>query len=287
MPLAQPALSDSAVAAPAATAPAHAPTLVDALWLAARLDDVRVIDTRRSGDYLGGHIPGAVSFALDSLLVEDTSQAALERLARAAQSALAARGIGPDDHIVLTDDGDCSAAVGALVCELAGMRSVSVLAPGIGAWRQRGHPLASVPASPAAVEPGTWDDIQPFLAGLVSFEQLGTAVTQRTALIMDVRSQLEHEGIVGAPCCPRRGAIPESTHLEWTAFFDESGAPHRPDRVRAVAAHVGLTPADTVLLACHAGHRAALAGLVLRAAGFAHARVSLGSWHEWSSRTAG
>ncbi|MCW2974398.1 MAG: sulfurtransferase, partial [Thermoleophilia bacterium] len=115
------------------------PAQVDADWLAARLDEVRVIDTRRTGDYLAGHVPGACSFPLDALLVERTDQAALERLARASQLALAARGIRPADQVVLVDDADGSAALGALMCELAGMTHVTVLQGGVARWSSSGR----------------------------------------------------------------------------------------------------------------------------------------------------
>ena len=261
-----------------------AATLVDASWLLANRGEVHVVDTRRGSDYLDGHVAGACSFALDALLVEDTSRAALDRLARAAQRALAARGVAPDAHVVLVDDSDGSAALGALVCELAGVAAVSVLSGGIAAWIQLTGAPELHPAAVDAVAAAAWSGTEVRIDHLASFEQLLDAVRTGCATILDTRSQLEHEGIVGAPCCAARGALPGSTHLEWTAFLDMSGAPHRPERVREVAGHVGISPEDEVIVTCHAGHRAAVAAMALRAAGFDRVRVSLGSWHEWSAR---
>src|SRR5205085_2004737 len=96
---------------------AAAPPIVSADWLLRHEADVLVVDTRRASDYLDGHVPGSASFQLGALLVEDTSRPALEQLGIAAQAALAARGIGPDSHVVLVDDNDGSASVGVFVCE--------------------------------------------------------------------------------------------------------------------------------------------------------------------------
>lgn len=266
-----------------------APPLVDARWLLEHLAAVHVIDTRRAVDHAVARIPGARSLPLDTLLVDDSSRPALVRIAQASQLALAARGIAPDDHVVLVDDGDGSASLGASVCELAGMRHVSVVhGSGTQAFAALGGTLDH--AELAAVEPaadGAWTDVTLRRGMVAAFEDLVDAVVEGTARVVDARSQLEHEGIIGAPCCAGRGAIPGSVHLEWTAFFDMAGQPRTSERVREIAAHVGLHPDDRLIVSCHAGHRAAISTRVLRAAGFRDVRVSLGSWHEWSLRGLG
>lgn len=272
------------VPAPATLAPDTAPALADAHWLRAQLDHVRVIDTRRTADFLGGHVPGACSFPLDALLVEDTTHDALDRLGRAAQAALAVRGIGPNDHVVLVDDADGSAALGAAVCELAGVHRTTVIHGGMGEWLRADFPVASVPevANDTCVD--AWADTTPCVEAVASFGELLEAVRTGTAVVVDTRSQLEHEGIIGAQCCAARGCVPGSVHVEWTAFFDMSGTPRSIEHVRSIADHLGIDPTDSVIVTCHAGHRAAIATRLLRAAGYDRARVSLGSWHEWSVR---
>ncbi|MCW2921231.1 MAG: hypothetical protein JWL76_1105 [Thermoleophilia bacterium] len=265
-----------------------APVLVDVRWLAANRDDVIVIDTRASAAFEVAHVAGAVSLPLDALLVDDSSRPALERLAVAARATLAARGITPGDHVVLVDDCDGSAALGGAICELAGMRHVSVVhGSGIDAWKVLAgdveHGFASV--TPAAAD--AWDRVQSRLTAVAAFEDVVDAVVEGTSCVVDARSQLEHEGIIGAPCCAHRGAIPGSVHVEWTACFDMFGAPRPTDRIVELMEHVGLGPDDHIIVSCHAGHRAAIASRVLRAAGFRDVRVSLGSWHEWVVRGLG
>ncbi|MCW2949900.1 MAG: rhdA 1 [Thermoleophilia bacterium] len=260
--------------------------LVDVDWLHAHVDEVRVVDTRQTGAYLAGHVPGACSFPLDSLLIERTTREALELLGRAAQAALAARGIGPRDHIVLVDDGDGSAALGALMCELAGAAWVTVLDSGVTLWGSAGHAVASFPSLPDASNVADWSDVAPDLSHLATFDELVAATTDEQTLVLDTRSQLEHEGILGTPCCARRGAIPGATHLEWTSFFDMSGRAHSGERLHVLLGLVGAQVDTPIIVSCHAGHRSAVAARVLWAAGWTNVRVSLGSWHEWAARAA-
>ncbi len=265
-----------------------APVLVDVRWLAANRDDVVVIDTRSASAFDTGHVAGAVSLPLDALLVDDSSRPALERLAGAARATLAARGVAPGDHVVLIDDCDGSAALGGAICELAGMRHVSVVhGSGIDALKVLDGAIASGPADVTPVAADAWQDVTSRATAVAAFEDVVDAVVEGTSCVVDARSQLEHEGIIGAPCCEHRGAIPGSVHVEWTACFDMFGAPRPTERIVELMEHVGLGPDDRIIVSCHAGHRAAIAARVLRAAGFRDVRVSLGSWHEWVGRGLG
>lgn len=265
-----------------------APVLVGAGWLARHRDSVAVLDTRPAHEFDAGHVPGSASLPLDSLLVDDSSRAALARLAIVAREALALRGIHPDDHVVLLDGCDGSAALGATICELAGLRRVSVLqGSGIDEWLAIGGALedGSMPVAP--VDQAAWLDVAQRNSAVAPFEELVDAVVEGSAIVLDARSQLEHEGIVGAPCCSGRGAIPGSVHLEWTSCFDMFGAPRDREHVVGLLAQVGIGPDDQLIVTCHAGHRAAIAARVLRSVGLRNVRVSLGSWHEWAARGLG
>lgn len=258
-----------------------APPVVSASWLLERAEssDIAVIDTRRASDYLDGHVPGAASFQLGALLVEDTSRDSLHKLGTAAQHALAQRGVSADAHLVLLDDNDGSASVGAFVCELAGARAVSAVHGGIRAWIHAGGSLEAAPADRAAVD----FDADVSFETVATFEDL-VAAGQTGTRVVDTRSQLEFEGIIGSSCCPYRGHIPGALNLEWSHLLAASGDLLGPDRIREQAQHVGLHEDDDIIVYCHTGLRSAVAGLALRAAGFTRVRNSLGSWHEWSSR---
>lgn len=265
--------------------PTVAPVLVGPAWLQQHLGSVAVLDTRSLSEHREAHIAGAHAFPLGAFVVDDSREAALERLAVAAARALGNRGIAPTDHVVVYDDREESAALGALLCELAGVQRVSVLLGGLTAWRASGGEVTHEPVD-AAAEHEAWAAATTQFAHVATFEQVAAASEHHDALLLDVRSQLEHEGIVGTPCCAVRGSIPSALHLEWTAFFDLSGAPRLGSDVRAALAQVGIERDDHVIVTCHTGRRAAAAALVLRASGLHDVRVSIGSWHEWCQRRA-
>lgn len=255
------------------------PPIVTSDWLIDHLDSVTVLDTRRALDFLEAHVPGARSLPLGGLVIEDTGAASLVRLGRAVQDALGNRGIVPDDHLVLVDDNDGSASVGVFLCELAGVAAVSALHGGNRAWLQAGNEVEHGLSAPQPV---------PFvaevsIASVASIDDLRAAHTSGARLV-DTRSQLEHEGIVGSPCCAYRGHVPGSLHLEWTSLLSATGDLHGPDRIRDEAHQIGLEEDDDIIVYCHSGQRSAVAGLALRAAGFRNVRNSLGSWHEWAHR---
>lgn len=267
------------LASRSSAATTSSPPLVTAAWLGAHLDSVVVIDTRSIDDYLDGHVAGAIAFPLGSLLVEDTSHSSIELLATAARQALAARGIRASDRVVLVDDGGGSACLGVFICELAGVRSASALVGGIRAWAATGAELDVAPSTRSSSEFG--GAARP--EAVVSFEEL-VAAAGGAARLLDARSQLEHEGIVGTQCCAGRGHIPGSAHLEWSSLIALTGELHTSARIGEAAQQIGIGPDDAVVVYCHSGHRAAFAALALRSAGISRARISIGSWHEWSMR---
>jgi thiosulfate/3-mercaptopyruvate sulfurtransferase len=254
--------------------------MVDAAELRASLDSTTVLDVRSAADFALGHVPGSLSLPLGAVALERSTHEDLLRLAGAARAALAAVGVDGSRPVVLVDDRDGAAAVALLVCELVGLVDVRVLRAGIESWMTAGGDLVAGPVERTAVGLDTRTSTRT----VASIDDLVHG-WQGAARVIDVRSQLEFEGIVGSPCCAGRGHIPGAVHLDWTTLVDPTGDLHDAGRVLAEAELVGLSPADDVIVYCHNGQRAAIAALALRDAGFASVRTSLGSWHEWSHRS--
>lgn len=145
-------------------------TLVDVATLAAALgEDVRVVDARAtastavrvvdarssladpqagSGQYLAGHVPGAVYADLNRDL-SDLGRVGHGRHPLPDSDAFAATlgrwGIGPDTQVVVYDGSDGSMAASRLwwLLRLIGHDKVAVLDGGIAAWQAAGHALAT------------------------------------------------------------------------------------------------------------------------------------------------
>jgi thiosulfate/3-mercaptopyruvate sulfurtransferase len=91
--------------------------------------------------------------------------------------------------------------------------------------------------------------------------------------LLDVRTPAEFTGEAGYPCDPRQGHIGGARNLPLSELLELS-----PEQIREL---VGLPEGAEVVLYCHSGQRSAVAGDLLRAAGY-DARNYVGSWHEWS-----
>lgn len=264
-----------------------APPFVTVEWVEQNFERVTLIDTRNSASFSAQHLRSSHNLPLDSLLVEDTRHESLHRLARAVQRALGSRGIDPQSHLVLVDAGEGSAGLGLYLCQLAGASAVSMLRGGLQACAWAGLELVEgdeIAAQAAADdERGSWQQVAPNLESVAPLEDVQTAGV-RDARLVDARSQLEHEGLVGSPCCQCRGHIPGSLHLEWASLLDPTGQVLAPERIREQARQIGLSDSDEIIVYCHSGVRSALAALALRSAGFERVRNYLGSWHEWSHR---
>ena len=104
-------------------------------------------------------------------------------------------------------------------------------------------------------------------------EELARRLGDEALTILDVRSEEEYSGELGAHCDPRQGRIAGARHLDLQELM-ELTAPEIEQRLE-------LPAGAEIVTYCHSGSRSALAVQILRAAGY-DARNYAGSWHEWS-----
>ncbi len=109
----------------------HRTRLINAAEALTNLGHWSVVDSRPLGEFLAGHLPDARSLPLASLVFDDTTSDTLARLTAAFRVALESRGILVDAALLFVDDGDGSAALGALLAEGAGCPEAGVLRGGI------------------------------------------------------------------------------------------------------------------------------------------------------------
>ena len=104
-------------------------------------------------------------------------------------------------------------------------------------------------------------------------EELVGRLGDESLTIVDVRTEAEFTGELGAPCDPRQGRIPGARHLELRELMEL--------RADELERRLGLPAGAEIAAYCHSGARSGLAVQILRAAGY-EARNYAGSWHEWS-----
>jgi thiosulfate/3-mercaptopyruvate sulfurtransferase len=253
---------------------------VDAVWLAARLDDVVVCDVRwyldgRSGRaaYDAGHLPGAVWVDLDRDLAAPPRDAGRHPLPAPGDfaAAMGALGIGDDDTVVAYDD-DGGAIAARLVWMLrATGHAAAVLDGGIGAWDGALSP-APVTRPPARFTARPWPADR--LAGI-------DAVAATADVVIDGRAAARY---AGAPddLDPRAGHIPGARSLPTREHVGPDGRLPSRDALRERFAGVGIADGTAVVSYCGSGVTACHNLLVLEHAGLGPGRLFPGSWSQWS-----
>jgi thiosulfate/3-mercaptopyruvate sulfurtransferase len=239
-----------------------------------------IIDARSAEAYAAGHIPGAISVSTYDYFVPNTKPEGMGAFASQAAALYGAAGISLDTPLVVYDD-DTGVRVAreCWLLEYLGHRNVRLLHGGLNAWRQCGGPTSTQADSSTAQQFA----IQDHSAGFVSAEEITAELGHPKRVVIDVRDEIEHDGLDHTACCERRGHVPGAVWIHWSEFL-EQGRFKSGEAIRALLQSRGIRADDELVPYCHRGARSANAYWALRLAGYAQVRNYIGSWHEWSAR---
>lgn len=270
------------------------PLLVSTDWLAAHLDNpnVRVADVRwylldkdktGRGEYLNGHIPGAVFFDVDTDLAAPPLQGpgrhplpSAERFAQAAARA----GITPNVHLVAYDDrGGASAARLWWLLRYFGHDAVSLLDGGITQWIAEGRPLQT--GTPGITRTTFVPRPRPEM--FVDKARVHALRGDPATLILDVRVAERYAGLV-EPLDPQAGHIPgaKNAPLAGNLRGTHDLRFRTPEELRARFEQLGTRDAARLVVYCGSGINACQTIFALALAGFDNALLYVGSWSDWS-----
>lgn len=240
-----------------------------------------IIDARSAEAYAAGHIPGAISVSTYDYFVPNTKPEGMRAFASQAAALYGAAGISLDTPLVVYDD-DTGVRVAreCWLLEYLGHRNVRLLHGGLNAWRQCGGPTSTQADSSTAQQFA----IQDHSAGFVSAEEITAELGHPKRVVIDVRDEIEHDGLDHTACCERRGHVPGAVWIHWSEFL-EQGRFKSGEAIRALLQSRGIRADDELVPYCHRGARSANAYWALRLAGYAQVRNYIGSWHEWSARS--
>lgn len=245
------------------------PVLLDARWLLG--------GPPGHGEYLKGHIPGAVFVDLDSELAlppdvrrpedgrhplpnPDTLQVNLRRW-----------GISDDSSIIVYDNsGNLAAARAWWLLRWAGLENVRLLDGGLAAWKAGGGTLATddVTAAPGTVtvRPGSMPTIEI------------AAVEAWTGTLLDARAVERYRG-EAEPIDPKAGHIPGAVNSPTADNLTSDGKFLPTEDLVARFRHLD----GPVATYCGSGVTAAHQLVALAIAGI-DATLYPGSWSQWSNR---
>ncbi len=254
--------------------------------LLTRGEPVRVIDVRwrldrpeaGHGDYLTGHIPGAVFVGLDTELSAhgEPSEGRHPLPSTAALQEAARRwGVRAGDTVVAYDDFKSISAARAWWLLRQGGVDVRVLDGGIQGWKAAGFDVATDDVRP---EPGDVV-LRPIGGDAISIDE--AAAFPASGVLIDARAADRYRGD-SEPYDPVGGHIPGARNLPEPVHFDAQGRILDRETILASFAEVGVTPGTTVAAYCGSGVTAAHTALVLHEVGI-DAKVFPGSWSQWSN----
>jgi thiosulfate/3-mercaptopyruvate sulfurtransferase len=273
------------------------PRLVDGAWLAAHLGDpdLVILDATVSPlatepeaasraatsgtTFEAAHIPGARHADLILALSDPTAGFSFAMPDAATLAAkLAALGVADGKHVVVYDE-----FLNMWACRVwwmlraIGFATASVLDGGFAEWKREGRPIASGPASPAAIGTLTVAE-RPGFVGKARIEAMLVAGMAPGDLVCALpESWFRGEVALGG----REGHIPGSINIPAASLLDGNGKFLTPNDLAG-----GLAPvsdASPVTVYCGGGISAAVVAFALGLTGREDALIYDGSLEEWNA----
>jgi len=268
--------------------------VVPAEWVADRLDEVRIVDTRDAWEFDGiGHVPGAVNVPFDSFRADDHAaedDSAGDGSGGGAEESgdegegmlpgadvfaglLSEVGISADDRIVAYDDTHGVFAARFLVtAELYGHDPdrLHLLDGDFSAWRLDHETTSEV----TGFERSTYEVDPPAETPLVGIEEVAAATEDPDTVVVDTREAWEYE----------EGHIPGAVRLDWRELVDDETRGLKPHaEIESILGERGIDPDKRVLLYCNTARRISHTYTVLRHLGYPDLAFYEGSLTEWKA----
>jgi thiosulfate/3-mercaptopyruvate sulfurtransferase len=235
-----------------------------------------------ASEFLGGHIPGAVFFDIDT--IADLEQGLPHMLPKPEPlaKAMCALGLGDGMRFVVYDVlGLYAAARVWWTLRAYGVAEVRILEGGMPQWIKEGRPVEKGPARPRPPRSFTPRLEDSFVASL---DEVREALASGSAQVVDARPADRFNGQTPEPRAGlRSGHMPGSLNLPFVEIV-EHGRLKPPEALKAAFAehHVDLT--KPIITTCGSGVTAAILALAVEEAGGKVEGLYDGSWAEWGSR---
>ena len=260
--------------------------LVSADWLAEHLSDKNLVllHVGPRNTYDAGHIPGARFADYGDFATDDPATGNnLQMLpADVLRDKLAALGISDASHVVVyfANQGVSLATRVVFTLDYAGLKEVSLLDGGAGAWTRASRALTTdVPAT----KPGTLAPlkIRPIV---VDAAFVKAHLNTPGFAIVDGRNAGFYDGVQtgGGPEQPHRtGHIPGAHSVPFNSISDRTLLVKPAEELSALFTKAGVKPGDTIIGYCHLGQQATAVLFAARTLGYAVLLYD-GSFEDWS-----
>jgi len=267
--------------------PAQAPGLISTEDLAARIDQVALVDVRQAWtSYLQNHLPGAVWINVETLRAQ-RDELPFQPLSPAQYAELFQRaGLDVRRPVVVYSAGDqldIDATYLVWILASMGHKDVHLLDGGYQKWELEGRALTQrYPRREAAT---------PWMVPKAGFPtatlaEVRSAIGSRSTLLIDARPPEQFSGAAGAQI--RRGHIPGAINHPWKSDLEQRdfALVWKPVEIlRQEYGMQGITPDKDLILYCNSGTEASHVFFALKyLLGYPRVRIYTGSWTQWSER---
>lgn len=246
--------------------------------------DLKIIDVRNSAKYLLGHLPDAVHMWGDNLSAVQGWVPELIPEANIFSSITQEKGINNDSEIIIYGDHKSPWPARLwFIFKVYDHQNVRILNGGYQAWKNEDYETKMLPYNP---DQGNFEVRDVNNEWLINSDTIAENLDNENFLVLDTRSEAEYLGEETNTAAPRKGRIPGSIHLEWSAVLDEEGNYKSPAEISELYQQVGISKEKEVIaVLSHNGVQAAHTFFTLHLLGYENLKLYDEAWVGWSSRS--